>query len=685
VHGPAPADIDHIAFYDTPLNPTRPPTSAPYRADIDGLRGIAVLAVVAFHAFPEVCPSGFVGVDVFFVISGYLISGIILADIASNRFTYRSFYSRRIRRIFPSLAVVLVACLSLGWLYLLPDEFLSLGKQTAGSAAFLGNFIAWRQTGYFDQIGDLNLLVHLWSLGVEEQFYLIWPMLLAGFVARRWISALTGLIALSLALNVIFVSRSPDATFYLPASRLWELLIGAFLAAAEHQHSRFAVMTRRLFRLENSQWCAVLGVLALAASLIFIDETRRFPGWWALLPTLGAAALILAGPTAWPNRHVLSSAPLVLIGLISYPLYLWHWPLLVFGRILTESPSRNSQAVLVALAFILATLTYRLVERPIRFGLRRAFVVPGLSLALVLIGVTGSLAATGRIKPRAASGSLERVWEALPDWHPFANGFRQTRFKSIDLQTAGAGDTSYALFFGDSNVAQFGPRIGRLILDAPALHKAAIVAGMGGCPPIPKVLERHHTGCASFVADAFELAQSRQIDTVVVAACWVCYFRPDVFTRSRVSQYYYDDSGTPRFVGRDMRADESAFASLRSMLAALAAQKPTYLVLSVPSGLSADPRQMIARGVFAGGPFFRSTALTRSSMLTEYGAVRDRLKQVARDAGARAIDPLDVMCPDESCPVIADDGRLIYKDAIHLRPFWIEQRASFIDETLRKQ
>src|SRR4029453_304899 len=164
----------------------------------------------------------------------------------------------------------------------------------------------------------------------------------------------------------------------------------------------------------------------------------------------------------------------------------------------------------------------------------------------------------------------------------------------------------------------FGPRIGRLILDAPALHKAAIVAGLGGCPPIPKVMERHHTGCASFVADAFELAESRQIDTVVVAACWVCYFRPDVFTRSKVSQYYYDDGGTPRFVGRDVRADDSAFASLRSMLAALAAQKPTYLVLSVPSGLSADPRQMIARGVFAGGPFFRSTALTRSSMLTEY-------------------------------------------------------------------
>ena len=135
MRGPAPADIDHIASYDTPLNPTRPPISAPYRADIDGLRGIAVLAVVAFHAFPELCPSGFVGVDVFFVISGYLISGIILADIAGNRFTYRSFYSRRIRRIFPSLAVVLVACLSLGWLYLLPDEFLSLYR--VGIAACL--------------------------------------------------------------------------------------------------------------------------------------------------------------------------------------------------------------------------------------------------------------------------------------------------------------------------------------------------------------------------------------------------------------------------------------------------------------------------------------------------------------------------------------------------------------------
>src|SRR4051812_23262661 len=261
-----------------------------YRPDVDGLRAVAVLAVLAYHAFPSVLPGGFAGVDVFFVISGYLITGIIVDDLARERFTYANFYWRRIRRIFPALILVLVTCLALGWLVLLPDEYAQLGKHVAAGAGFVSNIALWREAGYFDSAAELKPLLHLWSLGVEEQYYLVWPLLLLLF-RRHALWMIAGIGAASFVLNIWMVGTHPTAAFYLPFTRFWELLIGSFLA--------FSVRRKNSF--ENPK--AFAGLILIAAGMVLLHPGPSLPGWWGPPPGFGAGLAGWAGPRAWGGRR----------------------------------------------------------------------------------------------------------------------------------------------------------------------------------------------------------------------------------------------------------------------------------------------------------------------------------------------------------------------------------------------
>ena len=361
-----------------------------YRPDIDGLRAFAVLAVVGFHAFPGLFPGGFVGVDIFFVISGYLITGIILKGREQGDFSYLDFYARRIRRIFPTLLLVLAATLVAGYFLLLADEYKQLaGHQIAGTL-FYANWAFWREAGYFDVSAELKPLLHLWSLGVEEQFYLLWPLLLA--LLLRWPRQLGGailaLLILSFAANLAGLQQYPSATFFLPHSRFWELLAGAWLASRPPLPG---VLRAGL---------AWLGLALLLAGVFLLDRDMAFPGYAALLPVLGAAGLTAAGPGTAPNR-LLGRQPWVFLGLISYPLYLWHWPLLSFPRILTGGePDWELRLAVVLLAVLLAWLSYRYWERWLRFHpwrrLPLALLGAGLLLALAALYVKHEDGIAGR-------------------------------------------------------------------------------------------------------------------------------------------------------------------------------------------------------------------------------------------------------------------------------------------------
>lgn len=352
-----------------------------YRPDIDGLRAVAVLSVVAFHAFPDRVRGGFIGVDVFFVISGYLISTIILDNLERGTFTFPGFYERRIRRIVPALVLVLATCYLFGWFTLLGDEYAQLGKHIAGGAGFVANLVSWHEAGYFDRAADTKPLLHLWSLGVEEQFYLAWPVLLwLGHRKRLGVTGIGIMVALaSFALNLHMAKTHPTGDFYSPQTRFWELMLGSILASRPPR--------------ANGPFADTLSVLA-AALLVFglcrIDTGTRFPGTWALVPVLGAMGLIAAGPDAWVNRAVLSHRVAVWVGLISFPLYLWHWPLLAFARIIGSAPpGLGTRCALVLLSIVLAWLTFRFVERPVRMGAGAGLTVALLVLSMPLAGFIG--------------------------------------------------------------------------------------------------------------------------------------------------------------------------------------------------------------------------------------------------------------------------------------------------------
>jgi peptidoglycan/LPS O-acetylase OafA/YrhL len=361
-------------------------THPKYRADIDGLRAVAILSVVAFHAFPYWMQGGFIGVDIFFVISGFLISTIIFDSLERERFSFIEFYSKRIKRIFPALLLVLIASYSLGWLVLFADEYKQLGKHIAGGAGFISNFILWNESGYFDSLANTKPLLHLWSLAIEEQFYIIWPLVLTFFWKwKKGFVAITSIVAVfSFAANIYFINRYSPSSFYLPITRFWELMIGCGLAyIALHKPNLNS-------RLQNTQ--SLLGAILLVIGFLLVNKVRAFPGWWALLPTLGAFFIISAGQHAWINKHVLSSKILVWFGLISYPLYLWHWPILSFVHIVEGQLPLHDRAIRVGavlVSIVLAWLTYKLIEKPIRFGNFNKIKTITLVGLMTIIGLVG--------------------------------------------------------------------------------------------------------------------------------------------------------------------------------------------------------------------------------------------------------------------------------------------------------
>lgn len=351
-----------------------------YRPDIDGLRAIAVLSVVIFHYFPSILPGGFVGVDIFFVISGYLITSIILKSASSNSFSYVEFYKRRIIRIFPSLSIVLVSCLIIGWFYLFQDDYKSLGKHVFSGAYFISNLTLWSESGYFDSQSYLKPLLHLWSLGIEEQFYIFWPVVIllcfkSKYSKRNILLSCAAIFIVSYTISVSTMAYEGGANYYSPASRFWELMAGAIIAAL-----RFMGIKTSVYKSMS-----LIGVIIITLSIALINEKMAFPGYIAIMPVIGASLVIASSGNNWIASKILSFKPIVFIGLISYPLYLWHWPVYSFYRsIFSGSPSTNELLILMALALVLAILTYYLLENPLRHSEKRS--ITTIILAVVVFG-----------------------------------------------------------------------------------------------------------------------------------------------------------------------------------------------------------------------------------------------------------------------------------------------------------
>ena len=360
-----------------------------YRPEIDGLRTLAVLPVLSFHAGFTIFSGGFVGVDIFFVISGYLISTIILKELQNNRFTISNFYERRARRILPALFFVIFATLPFAWHYLLPDELIEYGKSLIAVPLFSSNILFWQSSGYFAQDSETITLLHTWSLAVEEQFYLFFPLLMI-FLWRfgsKTLLAIMLLIGVSSLLFSEYAWRNiPDANFYLIFSRAWELLIGVF--AAFHLFYQ-----KPKHSLVLSQALSLIGLILIIFSIGFFNKGTPFPSLYALAPTVGAALIITFCQKGNVVHKLLSNKVMVGIGLISYSTYLWHFPLFVYARMILDEPSLTIMGLLSIVACVMGFISWRFIEKPFRdknnFSKKTIFIFSIIvSLVVIFIGAT---------------------------------------------------------------------------------------------------------------------------------------------------------------------------------------------------------------------------------------------------------------------------------------------------------
>lgn len=388
--------------------------SLDYRSDIDGLRGLAISLVLFFHLFPEWVIGGFVGVDVFFVISGFLITSIIEAQHRSGTWSIVAFYGARIRRLFPSLLIVFMASLAGGWKVLLPDEYVSLGRHLKAGLGFYENLLLRRETGYFDLEVALKPLAHLWSLSIEEQFYVLFPWIVWLTRGSRQVQGgvLVILFLGSFSFNLWAAYISPREIYLLPWTRFWELMAGALIA---YGHPLAAV--RRISPV-LAQCLVLTGLAMIVVSAFSIRETTVFPGWPALAPVIGAALVIVGGGRQDALPGWLATRPLVMMGLISYPLYLWHWTLRSFLLLeVGNAPGLLPRCAVGLLSLLLAFLCYRYLEIPARKTLSRGRVTAILMLgALVIAGAAMELVHRGGFPERFPALILEATDRSPPEW-----------------------------------------------------------------------------------------------------------------------------------------------------------------------------------------------------------------------------------------------------------------------------
>ena len=646
-----------------------------YRADIDGLRAFAVVSVLCFHSGLAAFRGGFVGVDVFFVISGYLITGIIVSEIDAGTFSIRSFYQRRVRRIFPALVSVLAFALALGFLVLTPSDLVELAKSSLAAAFFVSNMFFWQHIGYFDTAAGQKPLLHTWSLAIEEQYYMAYPFLIAAlsrFYPRFRTPAVIAGAALSFLTAVVVTYIKPSAAFYLGPTRAWELLAGGMLALWPSPN-----VNRATFNLIASP----LGMGLLLIAVLFYNPLIRFPGFAALLPVLGAALIIWSGrgPPTLVHRW-LSARPVVAIGKASYSLYLWHFPILAFAAYVTlhgTTPLTNVGLCLIAVCISFASLRY--VEKPFRFPGAGARTAPLIALSLGSMAVVVAVSAWILINngtPSRFSSELQaalRVEDERSAVHHWECMSLESRIvpPSKACKLGVPGKTPHVLLWGDSHS----------VVTATALEQSAqrnqaafLFAASVDCPiglgfeidaatGPAFVSTPAYQNCGKYNEEMLQTALRQvNISTIVLSSRWTNW---RVGAPSSPGEAHYDIRlRGPQGVARDTSGNGAIFArGLEQLVAKLeAAGKSVWIVGPVPEPFVSVPKALFVKAL---GIDSTSLDITRAEFEGRNAFVLDLFKHIAAAYPVHFVRPADTLCDANRCPV-DENGAPLYFDNNHL-------------------
>jgi len=644
------------------------PTS--YRPEIDGLRALAILPVVLFHYRASGFRGGFVGVDVFFVISGYLITSLIQAEIARGTFSLLHFYERRVRRIFPGLFAMLAVASAAAYVFFFPVDLVRYAQSLFATALFGANFEFWREAGYFDVLANQKPLLHLWSIAVEEQFYLLFPallILLRGRTARLRVAAVAFVFVASFALGVWGVGAAPVATFYLLPARAWELMLGALLALGAFP----AIGSRYV-----SESLATLGVTLIGVSVFVFTPQMPFPGPAALLPCMGAALIIHCAHV--PRTFVgsfLATPPLVFIGLISYSLYLWHWPIYVFATYLNlREPSGMESAALIALSFVLAALSWRFIEQPFRksrghYGRRVLF--PGAAFAAGFTAATAAFATSTDGLPQRLAPDLQRILAEQDDHEPRIDrcfGMTAADVRERRLCTIGAkGVAPSFLLWGDSHADAILPALSGA---AKRAGRAGLFAGGESCPPLLGV-SAAATDCRAFNDAVIERAKDSQIREVIVEARWAKYAEGTPYGNEPKGRILLtDDSCTVSDLAGDNHA-VFARGLARTVRKLKALGKTIVIVAAVPE-IGWPVPAVLARRALAKDSDIAAIGPPLRSYLARQSFVMQVFNRLIRDDAVHVLYPHRILCATGACEV-ALNGVPLYRDEHHLSVFGASQ------------
>jgi peptidoglycan/LPS O-acetylase OafA/YrhL len=654
-----------------------------YRPDIDGLRAVAVLSVLLFHAKLSGFSGGFVGVDVFFVISGYLITSIIAAELAVDQFCIAEFYARRVRRIFPALFTMTFVTGLVAGGFFLPVDFRAFGTSIVALATFSANILFWRQDGYFDEPAELKPLLHTWSLCIEEQFYLFFPLLLAVLwhlsPARRW-RLLAGLGLLSFGLNLWITHKGSEAAFYILPPRAWELLLGVLLALRPDALLGFSPATRGA-----AGWC---GLGMIAAAVVLFDKTTPFPGIAALLPTVGAVLVIAFGRGADNGSAglrgigiatLLASPPLVFVGRISFSLYLWHWPVLVLMRYaLARDLAPAEIVVAIAISFFLAVLSWVYVEQPFR-GARSIPSIFPLKVALAtLAGFV--LVGAGIVW---TDGLPQRLSERLITYGQAVETEDTARTRCYSWKPAHT-DLSDVCLIGDLSAARptfavIGDSHAEALLPAFEIaskrnREKGLVFIRHACRPALGVMNfdagKLNAGCTRFVDKAIvEIRAETSIRKVIFSARWsrqvlgTGFLQPDT--------YYADKLSTV------VSPTENKATLIRGLARAFEALSGRRIVIvgMVPENEFLPPMALAMADFFDRPLPQTSTAAFRRRNAPVEKVFAELSKKYVFDV----VSPARLLCSETSC-LAQIGGRPLYRDDDHLSAFGAEQLVRAIEE-----
>ncbi len=633
-----------------------------YRPEIDGLRALAVLAVVAFHA-DGIVSGGFVGVDVFFVISGFLITSLIVRALEQGTFSLLEFWERRVRRLFPALLVVVIACTIAGFALMVPEHFAEFGQSVVAQGLLISNVYFWRQSGYFETASEFQPLLHTWSLAVEEQFYLAFPFLLLLVFKRGRRLALitiTLLSGASLILSGYAAHHDPPAAFFLPHYRIWELGLGAILALMPR--------TVRLPRVA-SETIGLVGLALILFPIFSYTANTPFPGWAALPPCAGTALIILS------NAHrlnltgrLLALPPAVFIGKISYSLYLWHWPALVFLNytVVTGATALQTAMVLVA-SFVLAGLTWKYIETPFRTGQwlpgRWKFLATMAAACVLTIGVGGISSLKDGLPSRFPPG----ISGFTPEPHPLAelSGLSQL-YENSTLPEVGTPSSENPrgtlLLWGDSHAIAMLPVLDDL---GKEYGVTVYVATRPGVAPVPDTWsKRWAPDLANREGDpVIDFIHEQKIDHVLLIARWSIYL---FGTEGEDMKYLLSDKQQESKSPADSQA-----VFLRHMRSRQLSWKEngiqSWAMKEVPSQFRPVPG-VLAQATLRGQD---PNELARPSDDVEALAERDHpwLSKAMLEDDGKLLDPLPWLRDENGDYPLIKDGQSYYTDSHHLSPY----------------